>query len=140
MITIVPNGASSQLAVFESGENGGAIFQVQQSVSSDDGNTWGPRRLVYAAPNKLSAGAPQVGNVNGVLVTAFMTNEDTGVAGASDEAVKMVTSGDNGNTWGNKLVVAQAPASWPGVCNTGDNTLIVIYGTDVVRAQNVTLS
>ena len=114
MIIIVPNGASSHPAVFESGENGGAIFQVQQSVSSDDGNTWGPRGLVYAAPNKLSAGAPQVDNVNGVLVRAFMTNEDTGVSGASDEAVKMVASGGNGNTWGNKLVVVQVPASHTG--------------------------
>lgn len=139
MIGIAPNGASGHLlAVFESEQNG--IFQVQKSASSDDGNTWGPRGVVYAAPNGLNAQAPQVTNVNGALVTSFMTNEDTSVGGTSDEAAKIVTSGDCGNTWGNKLTVGQPPSFWPGLCTTGKETFIVIYGTDVVKAQNATLS
>jgi len=139
MIGIAANGAAANLlAVFESVENG--IFQVQKSESSDDGNTWGPRGVVYAAPNGLNAQSPQVANVGGALVAIFMTNEDSGVAGTAQEAVKIVTSGDGGNTWGNKLTVGPAPSFWPGVTTTGNNNFIAIYGTNDVVVQEVTLS
>lgn len=74
MIGVATISGSNLIAVFES-EQGG-YFQVDSITSSDDGNTWGNRQLVYFPQGtNNNAGAPQVVNVGGILVCSFMSDE-----------------------------------------------------------------
>ena len=55
---------------------------------------------------------------------SFMTNEDERLqapAGAYTEntAVKVLTSGDGGKTWGDKVTVGERQSSWPGLLDLG---------------------
>ncbi|KAI9663524.1 MAG: hypothetical protein M1831_002533 [Alyxoria varia] len=79
-------GGGDLIAVFECGLCEGAPGLYLKSVSSaDDGKTWRNRADVYKAKgsgsSQVNAGAPQVANVGGKLVSSFMTDEDDAEAG-----------------------------------------------------------
>jgi hypothetical protein len=131
---------SNLIAVFES-EQGG-YFQVDSITSSDDGNSWGNRQTVYLPTGTdNNAGAPQVVNVGGTLCVSFMTDEDTQlhdwVNGAGG---KMVTSGDGGSTWGNKIEVFSPQADWPGMLTLDDSSLLYMADKDGAKSQKIVLS
>ncbi|CAO1604103.1 hypothetical protein XANCAGTX0491_007669 [Xanthoria calcicola] len=124
-IANINSNSKSLILVYEtSGATG--LFSLGAVFSADDGRTWSGRRTIYTAssPN-TSAGAPQVINVGGgTLVVSFMTNEDQRLqapAGQYTEntAVKVLTSGDGGKTWGNKVTVGERQSSWPGLLDLG---------------------
>lgn len=132
------------MAVFES-ESGGA-FTVMSITSQDDGNTWGDRQTVYVpdSPN-TSAGAPQIVNVGGSLGVSFMTNEDSILPAPSgsyttNTAAKLITSGDGGVTWGNKMTVGQIQSVWPGLYTLDDSNLLMLFDNAGAKAQKITLS
>ena len=128
-----PDGGATLLCVFESLK--GAAFKVQQATSRDDGATWESRDDVYVPrePGR-SAQSPQVANTGGVLVVSFMTNEDTGT---QDAAVKIVSSNDGGETWGNKMMVADAPQFWPGLVAGTFRNLLCLYGNGPQMVQKI---
>lgn len=131
------------MAVFESESEG--TFTVKSITSSDDGNTWGNRNTIYTpdSPN-TSAGAPQIINVGGTLCVSFMTNEDSTLAAPSDgyttdTAAKLITSGDSGVTWGNKITVGQVLSMWPGLYDLGGASLLMLFDNGGAEAQTITL-
>jgi len=73
-------------------------FVIWSVSSSDGGNTWGPRKLVYAPTNiDRYAAAPFVVQVpTGDIVASFQTNE---VPTSYGEEMGIVMSWDNGSTW-----------------------------------------
>ncbi len=115
--------SKSLILVYETSTVG--IFSLGAVFSTDDGRTWSGRRTIYnpSSPN-TSAGAPQVINVGGTLVVSFMTNEDQQLQTPSGSytdstAAKVITSGDLGLTWGNKVTVGTPQSSWPGLLDLG---------------------
>lgn len=79
-VAISPGGSSLDLiAVFESYDSSGTkLFSIHAVSSSDDGATWGDRRLVYTATGAdNNAGAPQIINVGGTLVVSLQSPLDT---------------------------------------------------------------
>ena len=120
------------VCVFESLKD--TIFEVHMATSTDNGATWSSRRTVYAAPPGLNAQSPQVVNAGGVLVSSFMTNEDTG---NKDAAVKIVSSVDCGKSWGSKTTVAAAPQFWPGLVTTPFRSCLVVYGNGPQFVQKI---
>ena len=73
-VAVAPGGNSDDLiAVFESYDSlVTKLFTIRAVSSSDDGATWGNRRLVYAATGaNNNAGAPQIINVGGTLVVSL---------------------------------------------------------------------
>lgn len=148
-IATITNSKSLILVYESSGATG--LFSLGAVFSADDGRTWSGRRTIYTAssPN-TSAGAPQVINVGGsTLVVSFMTNEDQRLqapAGAYTEntAVKVLTSGDGGKTWGNKVTVGERQSSWPGLLDFGGGSgarflYLLEKGGHGVRSQLMTL-
>ena len=140
MTGVATISGSNLIAVFES-EQGG-YFQVDSITSSDDGNTWGNRQTVYLPTGTdNNAGAPQVVNVGGTLCVSFMTDEDTQehdwINGAG---AKLITSGDGGSTWGNKIEVFAPQANWPGLLTLDDNDLLYMADAGGAKSQQVTLS
>ena len=132
------------MAVFESESDG--TFDVISITSSDDGKTWGNRHTVYTpdGPN-TSAGAPQIVNVGGTLCVSFMTNEDSTLSApsngyTSNTAAKLITSGDGGLTWGNKITVGQVLSVWPGLYDLGGTSLLMLFDNGGAKAQTINLS
>jgi hypothetical protein len=73
-VAVAPGGNSDDLiAVFESYDSLLTnLFTIRAVSSSDDGATWGNRRLVYAATGaNNNAGASQIINVGGTLVVSL---------------------------------------------------------------------
>ncbi len=132
------------ICVFESETTG--VFSIHSITSEDDGKTWGNRQTVYTTSNpNTSAGAPQVINVGGILAVTFITNEDSGVTSPSpgytnNVGVKLVTSGDGGATWGNKITVGQVQSIWAGVLALDQNSFLVVMDHGGAKAQKVTLN
>ncbi|KAL8841566.1 MAG: hypothetical protein Q9176_003188 [Flavoplaca citrina] len=126
------------------------VFSLGAVTSSDDGRTWSAssRRTIYTAssPN-TSAGAPQIirESGTGTLVVSFMTNEDqmlSAPAGAyeRDTAAKVITSGDGGRTWGNKVLVGEKLSSWPGLLDLGAGRFLYLVDRAGAKSQLVTLT
>lgn len=143
MIGVATVRGSDLIAVFESDNTTVTnLFTVHSITSSDDGQTWGNRQLVYQ-PNgtETNAGAPQVVNVGGTMCVSFMTDEDTQdhdwINGA---AAKMLTSGDGGQTWGNKIEVFPVQANWPGLLSLNDDSLLFMADYNGAKSQEVVLS
>lgn len=130
------------IAVFETNENNGR-FVVDSVTSSDDGKTWGNRRRVYTPVNasvNKNAGAPQVWNIYGTLVTSFMTDEDRDSStGYANQATKIVVSTDGGSTWTNKFTVFPTGGNWPGMAYLSPNQVLVMAEVDGTgaRAQKI---
>ncbi|KAK4692985.1 hypothetical protein P7C71_g4322, partial [Lecanoromycetidae sp. Uapishka_2] len=132
------------MAVFESESDG--TFTVMSITSSDDGNTWSNRQTVYTpdSPN-TSAGAPQIVNVGGTLGVSFMTNEDESLPApsgsyTSNTASKLITSGDGGVTWGNKITVGQVQSVWPGLYTLDNSNLLMMFDNGGAKAQKILLN
>jgi hypothetical protein len=99
-------------------------------LSHDDGKSWGQRARLYTARNGLNAGAPQVVNVGGTLVTSFMTNEDvagTGGNGIDGAQMKVVTSTNGGSTWSGTTITGQAGSHWPGLYTVDQTHFLALY-------------
>ena len=140
MTGVATISGSNLIAVFES-EQGG-YFQVDSITSSDDGNTWGNRQIVYLPTGTdNNAGAPQVVNVGGTLCVSFMTDEDTQLHDWINGAgAKMITSGDSGSTWGNKIEVFSPQADWPGMVTLDTTSLLYMADKGGAKSQKIVLS
>ena len=128
------------IAVFESEQNG--LFTVDSVTSYDDGRTWSNRQCVYTPTGvDNNAGAPQVVNVGGTLCVSFMTDEDTQlhkwIQGAD---AKLITSGDGGRTWGNKITVFNVTADWPGILSLNERGILYMADSGGAKAQRVSLA
>jgi hypothetical protein len=122
-------------AVFENTESG--PFSIDYVLSHDDGNSWGQRTRLYTAKNGLNAGAPQVVNVGGTLVTSFMTNEDvegTGGNGIDGAQMKVVTSTNQGQTWGPTTITGNTGSHWPGLYTLDQTHFLALYSFNGVGA------
>lgn len=144
MTGVATISGSNVMAVFESQFTG--MFTINAITSSDDGKTWADRKIVYtpSSPN-TSAGAPQIVNVGGTLAVSFMTNEDSALAApstnyTSNTAAKFITSGDGGNTWGNKVTVGQIQSVWPGLYTLNEANLLMMFDNGGAKAQKITLN
>ena len=140
MTGVATISGSNLIAVFES-EQGG-YFQVDSITSPDDGNTWGNRQTVYLPTGtNNNAGAPQVVNVGGTLCVSFMTDEDTQLHDwVNGAGAKMITSGDGGSTWDNKIEVFEPQANWPEMVTLDDSSLLCMADMDGAKSQKVILS
>ncbi|UKZ76834.1 hypothetical protein TrVFT333_004549 [Trichoderma virens FT-333] len=133
-VTNIDN-SGNLIAVFENTESG--PFSIDYVLSHDDGNSWGERARLYTAHNGANAGAPQVVNVGGTLVTSFMTNEDvagTGGNGIDGAQMKVVTSTDGGSTWSGTTVTGDARSHWPGLFTLDQNHFLALYTKDGLGA------
>jgi hypothetical protein len=139
MLGVATVSGSNLLAVFESKEGG--LFAVHSITSSDDGATWGNRQTVYTPTGtNNNAGAPQVVNVGGTLCVSFMTDEDTQLHHWIDGAgAKLITSGDSGATWGNKIEVFAPQANWPGLLGLNGSSLLYMADHGGANSQKVVL-
>ncbi|KAL8924273.1 MAG: hypothetical protein Q9172_002746 [Xanthocarpia lactea] len=146
-MTSIASLANSQslILVYETSTVG--IFSLGAVFSTDDGRTWSGRRTIYnpSSPN-TSAGAPQIINVGGTLVVSFMTNEDQQLQTPSgsytdNTAAKVITSGDLGRTWGNKVTVGTPQSSWPGLLDLGaKGQFLYLLDRAGAKSQLVTLT
>ncbi|KAF2099527.1 hypothetical protein NA57DRAFT_75027 [Rhizodiscina lignyota] len=140
MLGVATIQGSSLIAVFES-EQGG-LFTVKSITSTDDGQTWGNRQTVYTPTGTdNNAGAPQIVNVGGTLCVSFMTDEDTQehnwINGAG---AKLITSGDSGSSWGNKIEVFDPQANWPGLLTLDDSSFLYMVDFGGAKSQKIVLS
>ncbi|KAL6806270.1 glycoside hydrolase family 93 protein [Trichoderma sp. SZMC 28013] len=129
------NSSGNLIAVFENTESG--PFSIDYVLSHDDGNSWGQRARLYTARNGKNAGAPQVVNVGGTLVTSFMTNEDvagTGGNGIDGAQMKVVTSTDGGSTWSGTTITGDAGSHWPGLYTLDQTHFLALYTKDGLGA------
>ncbi|KAI4095400.1 MAG: hypothetical protein LQ344_001698 [Seirophora lacunosa] len=148
MVSVVAASLSnpkSLVLVYETMSTG--TFSLGAVFSADDGKTWGGRRIIYTPPSpNTSAGAPQVINVGGTLVASFMTNEDERLSAPSSSytertAAKVITSGDMGRTWGNKVTVGAVQSSWPGLLDLGSGgRFLYVMDRAGAKSQLVTLT
>ncbi|KAL8943941.1 MAG: hypothetical protein Q9216_000753 [Gyalolechia sp. 2 TL-2023] len=142
-----PSNPRSLILVYETETTG--TFSLGAVFSADDGKTWSGRRTIYnpSSPN-TSAGAPQVINSGGgTLVVSFVTNEDEVLSTPSSSytdrtAVKVVTSGDGGRTWGNKVTVGTQQSSWPGLLDLGGGKgqFLYLFDKGGAKSQLISLS
>ncbi|KAI4207366.1 MAG: hypothetical protein LQ346_000616 [Caloplaca aetnensis] len=141
-----PTNPKSLILVYETTTMG--VFYLGSVFSTDDGKTWSGRRTIYKSPSpNTSAGAPQVINVGGTLVVSFMTNEDQQLNAPSNSytdhtSVKVITSGDQGRSWGNKVTVGAVQSAWPGLMDLGGSKGQFLYLMDRAgaKSQLITLS
>ncbi|KAL1617230.1 hypothetical protein SLS56_011093 [Neofusicoccum ribis] len=127
------SGPGDLIAVFET-EMAGSSFHIASVRSPDDGATWGNRKDVYI-PATGSAAAPQVINVGGTLVVSFQSTE-----GGNDNTMYIVTSGDGGETWDNKIVVMEPTSLWAGLLTLDDTSFLGMADHDGAKTQKVLLS
>ena len=144
MTGVTTISGTNLMAVFETESQG--TFTVASITSSDDGKTWGNRNTIYTpdSPN-TSAGAPQIVNTGGTLCVSFMTNEDSTPSAPSSgyttkTAAKLITSGDGGLTWGNKITVGQVSSVWPGLYDVDKSSFLMLFDHGGAKAQTITLS
>jgi hypothetical protein len=140
MVGVAAVSGSNLIAVFESEQNG--YFTINSVTSSNDGQTWGNRQRVYTpVGTNRNAGAPQVVNVGGTLAVSFMTDEDaSGGTWVDNPDAKVVTSGDGGKTWGNKLTWSGISSFWPGLLDLDGSNFLGLVDDGGAKAQHIKLS
>lgn len=144
MTGVTTVSGSNLLAVFETETTG--LFSIASITSADDGKTWGNRTTIYTPTNvNASAGAPQIITVGSTLVVSFQTNEDYGMASPSisyltNTAAKLITSGNAGSTWGNKLTVGEFVSLWPSLYTLDTADFLMMFDNGGAKAQKVSLS
>lgn len=70
-----------------------------------------------------------------------MTDENTQEHSWADGAgAKMVTSGDGGQTWDNKIDVFEPEALWPGMVTLDDRSLLYMADKSGAKSQKIVLS
>ncbi|KAI1371379.1 glycoside hydrolase family 93 protein [Hypoxylon crocopeplum] len=129
--TDAASGQAVLVMVFEVNDNG--QFYLATVTSSDDGNTWGSRTVIYRT-SQHNAGAPQIASLGANLVVVFMTDEDTAVGDLNwpnRAAVKAIFSTElrNGQvTWTTETMQLSAQSSyWPGTFQRGTNDIMGVY-------------
>ena len=144
MTGVATISGTALMAVFESETNG--YFTINAITSPDNGQTWGGRKTIYTpgAPN-TSAGAPQIINVGGTLAVSFQTNEDLGASASSNSypgttACKLITSGNGGSTWGNKIMVGSVSSVWAGLYDIDGTNFLMMFDNGGAKAQLITLT
>ena len=142
MVGVTAVDGSNLIAVFETKANG--LFTINTVTSADDGATWGNRHSVYTPTGTdNNAGSPQVANVGGTLVASFATDEDTSMHDWSPSPqgadCKVVTSGDGGATWGNKLTISPVQSVWPGLLTLDDSNVLSLADHNGAATQKITL-
>ena len=143
MTGVATISGTALMAVFESETNG--YFTISAITSTDNGVTWGGRKTIYTptAPN-TSAGAPQIINVGGTLAVSFQTNEDLGASASNSypgsTAGKLITSGDGGSTWGNKIMVGPVSSVWAGLYDIDGTNFLMMFDNGGAKAQHITLT
>lgn len=121
----------NMMCVFETTENGS--FEIYYVLSSDDGFTWDPetRTKLYTAGGDAAAGAPQVINVGGTLVVSLMSTEEGGESenpnAVDGGQMRVVTSGDGGETWSEPTVVSDVGSHWPGLHALDGTSFLALY-------------
>ena len=98
-----------------------------QSVSDDGGKTWSDYKslgVVAHAPELLKLS-------NGVIISSFRWLEwlDQG-ADIKREAVSMIYSTDNGDTWSDLIEIEDcglAECGYPGMLELDNNRILVVY-------------
>lgn len=132
------DGPQNLIAVFETEKNG-SLFHIEAVTSSDGGATWSEDRIIVYQPTVegATAAAPQVVNVGGTLVASFQTDEDA----VGSVAAKVVTSGDGGQTWGNKITFLEAVSQWAGLVSLNETHLLGLAGHGgAAKAQTIVLA
>ncbi|KAL9107678.1 MAG: hypothetical protein Q9227_007485 [Pyrenula ochraceoflavens] len=130
------NGGASLLAVFETETNGGQ-FTIGAVSSNDDGRSWGNRRTIFTpSAGNANANAPQVVNVGGTMVVSVQTDEDS----PGSVAAKVITSGDGGGSWGDKVTFSGSVSHWPGLVDLDSGSLLGLADDGGAKAQRITLS
>lgn len=125
------------IAVFET--EAGGYFSINAVTSADDGKTWGNRHAVYVPTGtNNNAGAPQVINVGGTLATSFYTSEDTG--DPNQTSCKVVTSGDGGVTWGNKVLFGPVTSVWAGMVDIDQSNFLTLVDHGGASVYKMALS
>lgn len=120
-------GSSKLIAVFESLAPETGITSV---TSSDDGKTWGNRRVVYKSSVAGSRQqAPQVVLVGTTLVASFQTNEDNPNADTNIPYTKIIASTDQGASWHGKITVHEK-CEWAGEVVLDQKNLLVLCNVD----------
>ena len=144
MTGVATISGSTIMAVFESETNG--FFSIVSITSTNNGQTWGNRETIYTptSPN-TSAGAPQIINVGGTLAVSFQTNEDMGPSAPSSSyptstTAKLITSGNGGATWGNKITVGPVTSVWPGLYDIDGTNFLMMFDNGGAKVQHITLS
>lgn len=70
-----------------------------------------------------------------------MTDEDTQqhhwIDGAS---AKLITSGNGGRTWGNKILVGPVQSNWPGLVDLNERRFLMMFDHGGAMAQGLTFS
>lgn len=126
------------ILLFETTESG--RFDMRRVLSRDDGRTWpaGTRARVYdPLDEERQASAPAgVVNVGGALVAGFMTNEGTNSSGTVPGDFKVVSSVDDGETWGESVLIARE-AIWPGLYSLGRDRFLAMYSFDTREGEYV---
>jgi len=144
MTGVTTVAGSTLMAVFESESSG--TFTINAITSTDDGKTWGGRKAIYTPSSiNTSAGAPQIVTVGATLAVSFMTNEDSQMATpsstyTSNTAAKFISSGDGGNTWGNKKTIGEVQSVWPGLYTLDETNVLMMFDNGGAKAQKITLS
>lgn len=131
-------GDKRLILLFETTESG--RFDMRRVMSPHDGQTWpaGTRARVYdPLDEEKQASAPAgVINVGGTLVAGFMTNEGTNSSGTVPGDFKVVSSVDDGETWGESVLVARE-AIWPGLYSLGRDRFLAMYSFDTREGEYV---
>jgi hypothetical protein len=52
----------------------------------------------------------------------------------------MITSGDGGSTWDNKIEVFSPQANWPGMVTLDDSSLLYMADKNGAKSQKIVLS
>ena len=133
MVGVATINGNNLIAVFETETNGGQ-FTINSVTSADDGRTWGNRRTVFV-PYRGNANAPQVVNVGGTMVVSVQTDEDS----PGNVAAKVITSGDGGNSWGNKVTFSPQVSHWPGLVVLDGRSFLGMADDAGAKAQRITL-
>jgi hypothetical protein len=88
-----------------------------------------------------NSGAPQIALLGRTWVVSFVTDKDKMDGMWHRNAyVKIITSADQGMTWGNKLLIAEKPAAWSGLLALNETNFLVLCDyQDRSEAQRVAL-
>jgi hypothetical protein len=133
-VAVVPGNNQHLVCVFESYDTTG-MGRIHSVESLDDGATWGNRLLVYQAPSGHAA-APAIATAGETMIVSFMTFEDS--ADGSESSVKILT-GEDGQNWGNKMMLWPTPASWAGLATIDSHTIVSTAGHNNLQMQHLNI-
>lgn len=135
MVGVTSLGGGELVAVFEESAEG--PLSISAVKSHDDGKTWPPSSRVKLHRPRVGvhpwpiASAPSVTNVGGTLIVAFQTDEDLPPPEANSRLgmiLKIITSVDGGNTWGEAQSIPDFPRIlWPMMATINDTHFLMVF-------------